>query len=198
MLSLSQARRRLATFRWTGRTLVVASAVLLLFGVLKAVYLLATQAPFGIERAVLSVPANLIVAFYNWLTHWAPQVTQLLWEHSPDLDIHRPIFANGGFIATYLVLLIGGYLCGQANRIELRIAKTMQRVEELMWEESLRRQFVAAADPAQAMAHLNLSISLIGQDAPWYQRPWGLVLFGIALPMMVEVLKVVVGLAKLP
>jgi len=199
MLSLYQAKSRLLWFRWGGRVLVVVSGVLMFFGFLKAIYVAAEQAPTMMERSILAVPARLIALFYGWLDGFAPWVAAPLWRMSPNLNLHSPGLDNsGGFFAAYLVFLLGAYLLGQANRIAVRIAQTMQRVEEMMWEASLHAQLRAGATQEEARAQLNVNISLAGQDPPWYQRPWGLILFGIALPMAVEVFKVVVGLAKLP
>jgi hypothetical protein len=199
MLSLHQAHSRLFWFRWGGRALFVISGVLMLFGLLKAIYVAAEQAPTTMERSILAVPARLITLFYSWLESFIPWVVAPLWRMSPDLNLRGPGLDNsGGFFAAYLVFLLGGYFLGQANRIAIRIAQTMQRVEEMMWEASLQAQLRAGATQEEARAQLNVNISLAGQDPPWYQRPWGLILFGIALPMAVEVLKVIVGLAKLP
>lgn len=172
---------------------------LLVASFLKAIYLLGESALAGGERVLLSAFAKLVAMLYHALDAVLPWVAQGLWELSPDLDLRMPWSMNSwGFFITYALFLTGGYLCGQANRIALRISEVMRRVEELMWEESIRQQLRSGETPARALQQLNLTISLEGQQPPWYQRPSGLILFGLALPMIVDVLKVLVGLAKLP
>lgn len=136
---------------------------------------------------------------YGWLASFAPTFTAFVWDLSPTLNLRDPgLVGSGGFLLCYAVFLLGSYLCGRANRIKLRVAETMRRVEEMMWQEALRVQVRHGLNPADAVAKLNINISLAGAEPAWYQRFWGLVLLGIVLPMAVEVLKVVVGLAKLP
>jgi hypothetical protein len=173
---------------------------MLFFGLMKSIYFLSSHAGTGIGRTVFGAPARLIEMLYGWLESFAPNLAKAMWIWAPDLRLGSTLVSseNANFFSVYVAALVGGYLCGQANRIEARVAQTMRRVEEMMWEESLRQQVRGGASPVQAMENLNLTITLAGQEPPWYQRPGGLVLFGIALPMVVEVLKVVVGLAKLP
>ena len=171
----------------------------MLLGFLKAIYLSIQQAPPGLERWIFVVPSRLIEHFYGWLDGLSPWVAATLWRVSPSLSLRDPGLDNSGeFFAVYLLFLLACYLLGQANRIAARIAQTMQRVEEMMWEASLQAQLRGGITQEDARAQLNINISLDGQKVPWYQRPWGLVLFGIALPLIVEVLKILIGLAKLP
>ncbi len=198
-MSFSQARRRVRWFRWTGRALCWATGLLLFIALLKALYFLYEHASTPIERLVLGVPGKLVVLMYQGLHGVSAVTTEGLWKLAPNIDLRAPWSTGSfGFVATYFLFLLGIYLCGQANRIDARIVQTMHRVEEMIWEETLRNQVRGGATAQDVLSRTDITISLEGQQPPWYQRPWGLVLYGISLPMAVEILKVVVGLAKLP
>lgn len=200
-MTLQQARSRRFWFGWVGRTLMLAMAPLLAVGLLKGIYAAAGQAPDAAQRAVFGALANMVAWLYQFAASVSPSIVQALWSWAPQLNLAASSalgVASPGFIAAYVLFLLGGYLRGVAYRIDVRLTQTLRRVEEMAWEEALRNELRKGATAQQAIEQMNVTITIAGQDPPWHQRAWGVVLLGLALPLIVKVLEIVLGLSKLP
>ena len=200
-MTLRQAQSRRFWFGWAGRSLMFVTAPLLFVGLLKGIYIAASQAPDPMQRSVLGVLARVVSSLYEVAASVLPSMTDVLWSWAPQLNLAAQSalgVASPGFIAAYALLLLGSYLRGVAYRIDVRLTQTLRRVEEMAWEEALRNELRKGTTAQQAIEQLNVTISIVGQEPPWYQRGWGVVLLGVALPLIVKVLEVVLGLSRLP
>jgi hypothetical protein len=200
-MTLAQARSRRRWFGWIGAALMLLTAPLLVIGVLKGIYLASRQMPDPLSRAVFGVFANFVAWLYHWAASLLPSITEALWSWAPQLNLgalDASGVASAGFIGAYAVFLLGSYLSGVAYRINVRLTQRLCRVEEMAWEEALRNELRKGVTAEQAIEQMKVTITIVGQDPPWHQRGWGVVLLGLALPLIVKVLEVVLGLSKLP
>jgi hypothetical protein len=200
-MTLQQARSRRRWFGVVGRTLMLITGPLLLVGVLKGIYVAAAQVPDAGSQAVFGLLARFVNLLYQAAWSVSPSLTETLWSLAPQINLAASNVlgvATAGFIAAYALFLVGGFLRGVAHRIDVRLTQTLRRVEEMAWKEALRHELRKGATPQQAIEQMNVTITIVGQDPPWHQRAWGVVLLGLALPLIVKVLEVILGLSRLP
>jgi hypothetical protein len=199
-LTIAQANRRMRMLRWGSRIAFAIGSVMLLLALLKGLYSMAsaqTQGPF----AFLWLPiVRLVANLYGAAEAYAPRLTKLLWSTAPNLDMHLPLWAGTsiGFWLAYALVLAAGYMRGAANRWARELAEHRKRIQQLVWEQEAIRQLGMGAEPADVVRTLEMRITLKTPPPPWHGTLAGMIVLGIALPVIVELVKILLGLAKLP
>jgi hypothetical protein len=200
MFTMKQALWRMRWLRWGGHVLSAVCLLLVLVAAVKGIYSIASYEASGPLAALWNAVKRLIESLYAAASQAAPWMAEALWRIAPDLDLRRGFFdrVHVGFWLVYAAMFVGVYMRGQANRISGAIRQHRFRMQQVLWEEQAREQMrhgVAIDDIEQ---RLDIRISLESKPTRWHQTGWALVAMGILLPLIVEVLKVFLGLAKLP
>jgi hypothetical protein len=203
MLSLPQARRRQLVLRWGGQGLSLLALVALALAAIQALYLraefagdLLPQLAFGYRKLIESGYAALArVEPFSGLTAWT-------WRHIPTWHIDALLFEQKQWQMQILVaaLMLGVLARARARVLRQSIAEHLARVQQLVWEMEARRKigqwFPDDTEPAATREALELTVQIPSTKLPWQASWWGLVVIGVAVGLLVEVLKLVFGLAK--
>ena len=195
-----QARRQAFWLNVGGWTFGLACMALLVVAALKSIYTLAQTARTPFEAA-LAVPLGRAVAFlYSIPQSIAPAVTDWVWRAAPDLNLRAPLIAaeNAGILAVYFLLLLSLIPRGRATRLRRALAEHEQRMQQIYWEETARQRMRAGVPLQEVENQLEIKISIENQKAPWHTTLIGIIVLGVVLPLVVDVIKIIVGLAKLP
>jgi hypothetical protein len=80
-----------------------------------------------------------------------------------------------------------------ASHLAARIKRTIQRVEELGWEQTLLGQQGQFAGQKPDVLQINIDLE---QRDQWYKRPLGLLLLGIAIAVLAQWANLRFGLVK--
>lgn len=195
MLSLSQARRQAFWLGVVGWVLGIACLGLLVVSALKGVY--------GVVSASTASPfvtpfRRLIEGIYGMAAEVAPTLTELVWKLAPQLDLSGPLIAPGnwGFFLVYFLMLLSLLPRGRATRIRRALAEHQAHMQQVVWAEQVRQKMSAGASAVEAQQGLDIRISVENQPVAWHQGLWGVVVLGIALPLVVDLIKLYVGLSK--
>ena len=183
--------------RWTGRFLTVVAVVALLLAVLKGFYGLgsapARSDPFA---GVWSSLAQLIGRAYGAAASFAPPLVEFAWRLAPDIDPRRPIWngASLGFWIAYVMLFIGIAMRSDATRWQRELAEHRKRMQQIVWEEEARSLVATGTSSDEALSRLELKLTIAPPPSAWHTSLAGVVVLGLALPLIVEIVKVWVGL----
>jgi hypothetical protein len=200
MLTMRQALWRMRWLRWGGRVLSAVCVLLVFVAAIKGIYSLASYEASGLLAALWNGIKRLIESLYAGVSQAAPGMAGALWRMAPDLDLRRGLFdrAHVSFWLVYAAMFVGVYMRGQANRIGGAIRQHRDRMQQVLWDEQAREQMRQGVAVDVIEQRLDVRISLESQPTPWHQKGWALIAMGILLPLFVEVLKIFLGLAKLP
>jgi len=143
-------------------------------------------------------------SIFQFLSHWIQktiffvyertQIISWIWKLAPRLN---PQVLNSpgtlGFLFVTCCGAIGRVMWNSASHLANRIAKTIQRVEELGWEQALLKQQGLLSSVNADI--LQISIELDQKDQ-WYKRPIGLVFVGVAIAVLAQLVNLKFGLIK--
>lgn len=200
MLTLPQARREARWLNFLGWSVGSLCMLLLVVAMLKGIHTVSVASTTGVAGALAAPFRRAIEALVAIPWNLAPTITDFIWWVAPDLHLGGPLLSsdNASFFGVYFLLLLSMLPRGRAIRLKRAIAEHEQRMQQIYWEETAREAFRAGVSRADIEHKLDVRVSIQNQKAPWHTRLIGVVILGIVLPLIVEVLKVVVGLAKLP
>ena len=188
-MKVTKAKRRATRHRVISAAIIFASALLLFCTVFKSIYVLVGSVDsiktgsfsHSIQQGITKI--YLKTSFLSWVWKVAP-----LWDFK-NIDT----FGNWatGFIGG--CGLIGSIMWGSASHLAARIAKTVQRVEELNWEREYQSQQGIVTSPIQDT--LQISIELDQKDQ-WYKRPLGIILLTVVAAILAQLANLKFGLVK--
>jgi len=164
------------------------SGILFILAALKSVYFSMAgdaSAFTGISQAV----QRLVQLIYD-----KTQFLSLFWKWAPVVNpqaLNTP--GNYGMLFITLCGAIGHIMWDSAANLSARIAKTIQKVEELGWEQELMGQKGLASGVKPDMLQINIDLE---QKDQWYKRPIGLILIGVAIATLGQWVNLQFGLVK--
>ena len=187
-MKIFEAKRRIIKQRMLSIAIMSVSATFFVLALLKSIYVLmagdtSAFAPISqsIQRVVEVIYQNsqFLSPFWHWAPVFNPQV------------LNTP--GNYGMLFIILCFAISRVMWDSANNLSLRIAKTIQKVEELGWERELIGQ--KGSDTGLSHDLLQINIELDHKDQ-WYKRPVGLILLGVAIAVLGQWVNLQFGLIK--
>lgn len=193
----TQARRQAYWLNVLSWLIGAVSFLLLATSLLKGVYAWGA-AP---DASPLAAPfGRLAASVYGLLEGMAPPLMALLWQLAPDLNLRGRLISadHSGIFVLYCLMLLSLLPRGRASRLLRAVAEHESRVQQIIWEEQVRGLIGAGLSAAQVQQGLDVRISIESQRTPWHQRLFGVIVLGLTLPLVVDVIKILVGLAKLP
>jgi hypothetical protein len=116
------------------------------------------------------------------------------WQVAPianPRELNSP--GNYGFLFIICCGALGRVMWDSASHLSARIKKTLLRVEELGWEQSLLAQQGLVSREKPDALQINIDLQ---QKDQWYKRPIGLVLIGIAIAVLGQWANLQFGLVK--
>lgn len=105
---------------------------------------------------------------------------------------------NWDLFAIYFLLLLSIFSRGRAVRIRKALTEHDRRVQQIIWEKDVRDQLDAGVYAQSTQLGIDFRVSFEKQPEAWHQGFIGVVVLGIVLPLVVDLVKILVGLAKLP
>lgn len=172
-----QEAKKLVTVRRIGALLVMLlTFAFILFAGLKSIYFALQN-----DTSVFSEVSNSVLrAIY--FVYERTQGVSLIWEFAPIINPMQPNSpGNFGFLFILCCGALARMMWNSAAHLSSRIVKTLQRVEEVGWEQAMMapsgRRFGGTADV------LKINIELEQKDK-WYQLPTGMILIGVAIGVL--------------
>src|SRR6266702_4400323 len=185
-MKISEAQRRVTTLRIISTIIIATSVLLLVCGTLKGLY--AGMAEDSGPFQFLSQAIQKAVFFVYERT----QIISGVWKLAPTLNPQvLNSSGNFGFLFVTCCGAIGRVMWNSASHLANRITKTIQRVEELKWEQTLLTEQGQLAGVKPDV--LQISIELEQKDQ-WYKRPMGLLSIGIAIAVLAQFMNLKFGL----
>ena len=100
---------------------------------------------------------------------------------------------NFGFLFLVFCGVLGRTVWDSASHLAARIYKTIQKVEEVGWEQSLIAKEGQIIGTNPDLLQINIELD---QKDQWYQRPIGLILIGITIAVFAQWVNLQFGLVK--
>ncbi len=187
-MKIFEAKKRVMRLRIVATIIMAISALFIICGAMKGIYagVAGDASPFqflsqGIQKAVFFV-------------YERTQIISWIWKFAPTLNPQQ--FNSPGTLGFLFVTCcgaIGRVMWNSASHLANRIAKTIQRIEELGWEQALlKQQGLLTSVNADV---LQISIELEQKDQ-WYKRPIGLVFIGVAIAVIAQLVNLKFGFIK--
>ena len=177
---------------------------LLAIAFLKGLYALASTAtPAGLEAAFMKPIGSLITHLYAIPATHAPEITRWIWNLSPELHLREALFSMGhlGFLSTYAVMLLSIWIRARSARTIQAIDERHQRLKEIEWDESVRQRIRAQSFPEITSPPVSNDPPMppdTTPKTPWHQTLLGIIVLGIALPVVADLIKILIGMTKWP
>lgn len=184
-------KRQAFWYSLLGNLFIAGSVVLLATGVAKALYLLSLHPGANALDDVFIGGFGRIIAFaYQAADELAPLTAEFVWKVAP-----RWTFGSwnpgAGVLGVYLLLLVGVYVRSRGHEYRKLLKVFRERMLLLQLEENERGVRLAR--------HRTVPDAVVEPPSlPWHQGATGTILLGIALPLLVQLIQLAVGLAKLP
>jgi hypothetical protein len=183
-----------------GTTLHALALLVLLVSLVKAIYTFALPPNHDVFAALASKIVHAIQWAYAEVAALAPSLAAWLWSSAaPDLDLRQPIWAfeHRALWAVYAMLFVGAAMTGRARARLAQIAAFQDWSARIQLEERLRMQVRQGSVPL-ATTQVEPETTMPPLKLRWHTTWWGVVALTVGAGLMTEVIKVVVGLAKLP
>lgn len=136
----------------------------------------------GVQRMIYFIYER--TKFFSYFWEWAPVIN----PKEPNTP------GNLGFLFVVVCGAIGRTMWDSASSLSWRIKKTIQKVEELGWEQELMAQRGQIAGAKPDVLQINIELE---QKEQWYKRPIGLLLLGVAIAILGQWMNLQFGLVKL-
>jgi len=187
-MRIFDAKKRITKQRIIAATIMGVSMLLLACAGLKSAYLSLA----GDTTALSSISRG-----FQRLIYFVYERTQFIswfWEWAPVINPKEPN-TSGNFSFLFVVVCgaIGRTMWDSASHLSSRIKKTIQRVEELGWEQELMEQRGQISGARPDVLQINIELD---QKDQWYKRPVGLLLLGVAIAIMGQWVNLQFGLVK--
>jgi len=175
-MKIIEAKKRVTHLRLFSVVVMCIAALFFLCAALKSIYF----AMAG-DTTAFSVVSRTVQRIVNFV-YQRTQFVSLVWDLAPIINL-REFNSSGNLIFFFIAVCgaIGHATWDSAAHLSSRIAKTIQRVEELSWEQTLQCQ--QGMVPGRELDVLQINIDLDQKDQ-WYKRPIGLLLIGVAIAIL--------------
>lgn len=187
-MKIFEAKSRITRHRILAAAVMITAMLLLACAALKSVY-------FSIEGDTTALSS--LSRGIQWLVYFIYERTQFVswfWEWAPIINPKElNTTGNWGFLFIVVCVAIGRTMWDSASNLSLRIKKTIQRVEELGWEQELMGQRGQISGAKPDVLQINIELD---QKDQWYKRPIGLLLLGVAVAILGQWLNLQFGLVK--
>lgn len=187
-MKIIEAKKRVNHLRLLSVVVMSTAGLFLACAALKSLYFAMagdTAAFSAVSRSV----QRLVYFIYE-----RTQFVSWVWDLAPTINTSQlNTSGNLGFLFIAVCGAIGRIMWDSALDLSLRIAKTIQRVEELGWEQSLlaKQGVIEGAKPDVLQINIDLD-----QEDQWYKRPVGLLLIGVAIAVLGQWANLKFGLVK--
>lgn len=189
--SVRVIQRKAFWYPLLGNVCIAACAVFLVTSAAKAVHLLSRRPSANALDDVFIGGFGRIIAYaYQSAAEHAPLTAEFIWKLAPSWTLYSWNPGNG-VLGVYLLLLAGVYLRSRGHEYKKLLKVFRERMLLRQLEESERGVRITHDRTAPVVA-------VDAPSLPWHQGARGTIVLGILLPLIVEFLKVLVGLAKLP
>ncbi|WP_167309963.1 YniB family protein [Ralstonia mannitolilytica] len=188
-MKILEAKKHVTRLRIAGLIILACTFVLFAFAALKSLYFAMSD-----DRTAFSVISQAVQRLI-YVIYEKTQFAELIWKAAPVVNPRD--FNTTGNLGFLLIVLAGGMgrtMVDSAAHLSARIAKTIQRVEELGWEQSLLAQQGTVSSGGKPDV-LQINIELDQKDQ-WYKRPIGLILLGVAIAVLGQLANLKFGLVK--
>lgn len=167
---------------------------------LKGIYVLSLTAATRGEQGITAPFRHAIEVLYAIPARVAPDITAFVWGAAPELNLRGTLLSldNAGFFAIYAVLLLSIWARVRAFRLRRPMAEHEHWRQQLHWEKTARAKLRSGGARSELGQEASTRASTENEKLPWHTTLVGVVVLGIALPLIVDVVKILVGLAKLP
>jgi len=168
---------------------MIISALFILCSIMKTTYL-------GIhgDRSAFATLTARLEDFINFV-YQNTQFISLIWDWAP---VYKPKELNDSgnleFAICAWCYLTGQLIFSSGSTLSARIKKTKDRVEELLWEQSLLRDEGVTTGAKPDILQVTVEL---GDKDQWYKRPLGLLVIGIAVAVIAQWANLKFGFAKL-
>jgi hypothetical protein len=188
-MKISEAQSRITRHRIFAAGVMITAMLLLAFAGLKSI----SFAVEGDQTALASLSQALQRLVY--LIYERTQFALWFWEWSPVINPKElNTTGNWGFLFVVVCGAIGRTMWDSASNLSMRIKKTIQRVEELGWEQELMGQRGPFSIAKPDVLQINIELD---QKDQWYKQPIGILLLGVAIAILGQWLNLQFGLVKL-
>jgi hypothetical protein len=187
-MKIIEAKKQVTRLRFVAVVIIGTSTLFFIFAALKSIYFLMEG-----DRTVFS-SVSLALQRLIYFIYERTQFASWIWDLAPVVNPREINTAgNLGFCFIALCGAIGRIMWDSAAHLSSRIAKTIQRVEELGWEQALLAQQGIVAGMKPDVLQINIELD---QKDQWYKRPTGLLLIGIAIAVLGQWANLKFGLVK--
>lgn len=131
---------------------------------------------------------NLVAGIY--------QATQpyigFFWAHAPTLKADDPFsYGNLLFLGLVGLMMTGKQLNQSGKYLRRRIARHLERLEELQWRDSARAELAMQREGQVNYYHVSMPSA---GERDWWQEPWGIIGLSIVSGYVVAVLAKLTGM----
>src|SRR5690606_36328718 len=121
-----------------------------------------------------------------------------VWSNVPRLN-QADLLAHSHlmFLGLMGVMIVGGQINIAGKRLQVRIKKQIEKVEDMQWRQSLMgTTAVGTSVSAKTIGHVNIYQQPMPSSAQekWWTRPWGIIGLGIITGYVVTVLAKLTGM----
>jgi hypothetical protein len=187
-MKIYEASNRVTRQRIIAAVVMLVSILLFACAALKSIYFymggdttVFSSLSRAVQRMVYYIYEN--TQFFSWFWDWAPVINPKELNTSGNL----------GFLFVIVCGAIGRTMWDSASNLSLRIKKTIQKIEELGWEQELLAQRGQVAGSKPDVLQINIELE---QKDQWYKRPAGLLLLGVAIAICGQWMNLQFGLIK--
>jgi hypothetical protein len=189
-MTLGQANNQVKWLRIL--SIMIAIVVTLLFtgAILKSLYS-AMDGDSSIFSVITQVVQEAIYLVYE-KTQWA----SLIWKWSPTINPNElNSSGNCGFLFIVCCGVVARMIWDSTSCLSARIKKTILRVEELKWEQSLLEQEgIYLGANKQDILQINIGTERKDQ---WFKRPLGIIVIGVTVAVLAQWANLTFGLTKI-
>lgn len=182
------AKKKITRLRIAAFVVMTVTALFFVCAALKSIYF-----AMGGDATAFFAPNRAIQRLF-YFVYARTQFVSWVWEFAPVVN-PKEINTSGnlGFLLIACCGAVGRIMWDSAAHLSSRIAKTIQRVEELSWKQALLAQqgLIAGAKPDVLQINIEL-----GQKDQWYKRPIGLILLGVSITVLGQWANLKFGLVK--
>jgi uncharacterized membrane protein len=185
-MKIAQAQKQVTFVRIISYVVTGVSSAFFLAGMLLGIYHQAEN--FSTPLAGL---ARLFEGVISLIYEYT-RILSFIWNHAPEPDL-RNLNTEGNY---WLLLCVACFVLARTMRdsaslLAARIKRTIQRVEELGWEQALLAQQGQFAGGKPDVLQINIDLE---QREQWYKRPMGLILIGVAVTVLGQLANLKFGL----
>ncbi|HKR40406.1 MAG TPA: YniB family protein [Paraburkholderia sp.] len=185
-MKIAQAQKQVTLVRIISYIITGVSSAYFFAGMLLGIYHQAENFPtaFSGIAGLLEWGIGLVYEYTKFLS--------FIWDHAPEPDLHN-LNTEGNY---WLLLCVACFVLARTMRdsaslLAARIKRTIERVEELGWEQALLRQQGQFAGGKPDVLQINIDLD---QREQWYKRPAGLIVIGVAIAVLGQLANLQFGL----